>query len=105
MPRSVADHSFGYADALREGVVRPVLFMAYWSDLRWRTRMGAEVTARLGEPLTRDLAAQALRTAPRRQRRSAGRSGTPPCTRRDARRGARSGTRTAHRDRPARISG
>jgi superfamily II DNA or RNA helicase len=61
--RSVADHHYGYADALREGVVRPVLFMAYSGDLRWRTKMGSEVAARLGEPMTRDLAAQALRTA------------------------------------------
>ncbi len=61
--RSVADHHYGYAEALREGVVRPVLFMAYSGDLRWRTRMGAEVAARLGEPMTRDLSAQALRTA------------------------------------------
>jgi superfamily II DNA or RNA helicase len=61
--RSMADHSYGYAEALRDGVVRPVLFMAYSGDLRWRTQMGAEVAARLGEPMTRDLAAQALRTA------------------------------------------
>jgi len=61
--RSMADHNYGYGEALRDGVVRPVLFMAYSGDLRWRTQMGAEVAARLGEPMTRDLAAQALRTA------------------------------------------
>jgi len=61
--RSTADHNYGYGEALRDGVVRPVLFMAYSGDLRWRTQMGAEVAARLGEPMTRDLAAQALRTA------------------------------------------
>ena len=43
--------------------MRPVLFMAYSGDLQWRTRAGDEVAARLGEPLTKDLNAQALRTA------------------------------------------
>ncbi|KAA1418378.1 DEAD/DEAH box helicase [Mumia zhuanghuii] len=61
--RSVADYSYGYAEALADGVVRPVLFMAYSGDLHWRTRAGDEVAARLGEPMTKDLTAQALRTA------------------------------------------
>jgi superfamily II DNA or RNA helicase len=37
--------------------------MAYSGELAWRTRAGDEIAARLGEPLTKDLAAQALRTA------------------------------------------
>ena len=37
--------------------------MAYSGDLAWRTRAGDEVAARLGEPMTKDLGAQALRTA------------------------------------------
>ena len=61
--RSVADHTYGYAHALADGVVRPVLFLAYSGEMRWRTRAGDEVAARLGEPLTKDLTAQALRTA------------------------------------------
>jgi superfamily II DNA or RNA helicase len=61
--RSVADYTYGYAEALADNVVRPVLFMAYSGEVQWRSRMGDEVAARLGEPLTRDLAAQALRTA------------------------------------------
>jgi superfamily II DNA or RNA helicase len=61
--RSVADFTYGYAEALADHVVRPVLFMAYSGDVHWRSKMGDEVAARLGEPLTRDLAAQALRTA------------------------------------------
>ncbi len=61
--RSRADHSYGYAQALADGVVRPVLFLAYAGNMRWRTRAGDEVAARLGEPLTKDLTAQALRTA------------------------------------------
>src|SRR5262249_17830499 len=43
--------------------VRPVLFMAYSGEMQWRTRAGDEVAARLGEPLTKDMTAQALRTA------------------------------------------
>jgi len=61
--RSVADYTYGYADALADHVVRPVMFLAYSGDLHWRTRAGDEVAARLGEPLTRELTAQALRTA------------------------------------------
>ena len=63
VPRSSADYTYGYAEALADHVVRPVLFMAYSGDVQWRSRMGDEVAARLGEPLNRDLAAQALRTA------------------------------------------
>jgi superfamily II DNA or RNA helicase len=63
IPRSAADFTYGYGHALRDHVVRPVLFWAYGGDLQWRTRAGDEVSARLGEPLTKDMAAQALRTA------------------------------------------
>ena len=61
--RSSSDYSYGYAEALRDGVVRPVIFMAYGGAMRWRTRAGDEVAARLGEPLTKDLTAAAWRTA------------------------------------------
>jgi superfamily II DNA or RNA helicase len=63
VPRSVADFTYGYAHALADHVVRPVLFMAYSGEMQWRTRAGDEVAARLGEPLTKDMHAQALRTA------------------------------------------
>jgi len=63
VPRSAADYTYGYGRALGDHVVRPVLFWAYGGDLQWRTRAGDEISARLGEPLTKDLAAQALRTA------------------------------------------
>jgi superfamily II DNA or RNA helicase len=62
-PTSVADYAYGYAHALADHVVRPVLFMAYSGDMQWRTRAGDEITARLGEPLTKDMTSQALRTA------------------------------------------
>ncbi len=61
--KSVADFTYGYAHALADHVVRPVLFMAYSGEMQWRTRAGDEIAARLGEPLTKDMTAQALRTA------------------------------------------
>lgn len=61
--RSRADHSYGYADALRDGVVRPVIFMAYSGEASWRNSAGEEFTARLGEPLTAEQTARAWRTA------------------------------------------
>lgn len=61
--RSAADYTYGYAEALSDHVVRPVLFLAYSGTMQWRTSAGDEVSARLGEPLTKDLSAQALRTA------------------------------------------
>ena len=63
LARSRADIVYGYADALRDGVVRPVIFLAYSGETRWRTSAGDELAARLGEPMTQDLVAQAWRTA------------------------------------------
>ncbi|GII20505.1 DEAD/DEAH box helicase [Planosporangium mesophilum] len=63
LPRSRADAVYGYADALADGVVRPVIFLAYSGETRWRTSAGDELAARLGEPMTQDLIAQAWRTA------------------------------------------
>src|SRR6202034_2542678 len=61
--RSSSDYVYGYGPALDDGVVRPVIFLAYSGQMRWQTRAGGELAATLGEPLTPDLAAQALRTA------------------------------------------
>ena len=61
--RSAADASYGYGDALADGVVRPVVFLAYSGQTRWRTRAGDEISATLGEPLTADVTARAWRTA------------------------------------------
>jgi len=61
--RSVSDSSYGYSEALRDGVVRPVIFLAYSGEMSWRTSAGAELTARLGEPLTNEQTAAAWRTA------------------------------------------
>ena len=61
--RSAADHAYGYSAALRDGVVRPVLFLAYSGTATWRTRAGEEISATLGEPLTVEQTAAAWRTA------------------------------------------
>ena len=61
--RSHADHSYGYGQALADGVVRPVIFLAYSGEASWRTSAGEEYTARLGEPLTQEHNARAWRTA------------------------------------------
>ena len=61
--RSEADYTYGYAEALRDGIVRPVLFLAYGGAMRWRTKAGDEMSARLGESMTKDASAHAWRTA------------------------------------------
>jgi len=61
--RSSADHTYGYAEALADGVVRPVVFLAYSGEARWRDSAGEEHAARLGEPLTAEQTARAWRTA------------------------------------------
>ncbi|MFC0582603.1 DEAD/DEAH box helicase [Micrococcoides hystricis] len=61
--RSKADYSYGYGPALRDHVVRPVIFMAYSGQMKWRTSTGEEYAARLGEDTTKDISNQAWRTA------------------------------------------
>ena len=61
--RSASDYVYGYGPALEDSVVRPVIFLAYSGEMRWRTRAGDEITATLGTPMTKDQIAQAWRTA------------------------------------------
>ncbi|MEU4207959.1 DEAD/DEAH box helicase [Rothia terrae] len=61
--RSKSDYSYGYGPALKDHVVRPVIFMAYSGQMRWRTSAGEEMAANLGEGFTKDVTAQAWRTA------------------------------------------
>jgi len=61
--RSSSDYIYGYGPALEDSVVRPVIFLAYSGEMRWRTRAGDEITATLGTPMTKDQIAQAWRTA------------------------------------------
>lgn len=60
---SVADYSYGYGRALKDSVVRPVLFLAYAGAMSWRTRAGDEMSHVLGEETTKDINSQAWRTA------------------------------------------
>jgi superfamily II DNA or RNA helicase len=61
--RSASDFVYGYGPALADGVVRPVIFLAYSGEMAWRTRAGDEITATLGTPMTKEQVAQAWRTA------------------------------------------
>jgi len=61
--RSASDYVYGYGPALGDGVVRPVIFLAYSGEMHWRTRAGDEISATLGTPMTKDQIAQAWRTA------------------------------------------
>ena len=61
--RSASDYVYGYGPALDDGVVRPVIFLAYSGEMRWRTRAGGEAAGALGAPMTADQLAQAWRTA------------------------------------------
>ena len=61
--RSASDYVYGYGPALEDGVVRPVIFLAYSGEMRWRTRAGDEIAAILGTEMTKDQIAQAWRTA------------------------------------------
>ena len=48
--RSASDYVYGYGPALEDGVVRPVIFLAYSGEMRWRTRAGDEMTGHPGRP-------------------------------------------------------
>jgi superfamily II DNA or RNA helicase len=61
--RSAADFTYGYRDALRDGVVRPVVFAAYTGTTRWRNSAGEVIAASLSEAGTMRTEATAWRTA------------------------------------------
>ncbi|MCW2494610.1 DEAD/DEAH box helicase family protein [Jatrophihabitans sp.] len=61
--RSTADFTYGYRDALRDGVVRPVVFAAYTGTSRWRNSAGDVIAASLTEASTKKTEAAAWRTA------------------------------------------
>jgi superfamily II DNA or RNA helicase len=60
---SVADYTYGYPQALADGVVRPVVFAAYTGVSRWRNSAGEVISASLTELSTRSVEATAWRTA------------------------------------------
>lgn len=61
--RSSADFSYGYREALRDRVVRPVVFAAYTGTSRWRNSAGEVIAASLSEAGTKHTEATAWRTA------------------------------------------
>ena len=60
---SRADYTYGYSEALKDGVVRPVVFLAYSGEAQWRDSAGEEYSARLSEPLDAAQTARAWKTA------------------------------------------
>lgn len=60
---SRTDYDYGYRRALEDGVVRPVMFLVYAGQMRWRTKTGDEMEAHLGQDNTKDITSQAWRTA------------------------------------------
>ncbi|HVW79762.1 MAG TPA: DEAD/DEAH box helicase family protein [Mycobacteriales bacterium] len=60
---SVADYTYGYAEALRDGVVRPVVFAAYTGVSRWKNSAGEVIAASLSETSTQSVEARAWKTA------------------------------------------
>jgi superfamily II DNA or RNA helicase len=61
--RSSADFSYGYREALADGVVRPVVFAAYTGTARWRNSAGEVIAASLSEASTKRTETTAWRTA------------------------------------------
>ncbi len=60
---STADYGYGYREALRDGVVRPVVFAAYTGVSRWRNSAGEVISASLTGESTKSVEATAWRTA------------------------------------------
>ncbi len=61
--RSSADFTYGYREALADGVVRPVVFAAYTGTARWRNSAGEVIAASLTDAGTKRTEATAWRTA------------------------------------------
>src|SRR4051794_13719581 len=55
------DYGYGYEDALRDGICRPIYFPAYDGEMHWWD--GVDRSARFGDPLPADQRSQRLRTA------------------------------------------
>ncbi|CAN5519936.1 DEAD/DEAH box helicase [soil metagenome] len=60
---AVPDVEYGYADALADGVVRPVYFPRVDGDMEWVSADGSHHAASFADELDRTLTAQRLRTA------------------------------------------
>lgn len=60
---SVSDYAYGYGEALKDNVVRPVTFAAYTGDTTWQDGAGDVHSVSLSDPLSKDLESKALRAA------------------------------------------
>lgn len=60
---SLADYTYGYREALRDGVVRPVVFAAYSGTSRWMNSAGDVISASLSGAETKRKEETAWRTA------------------------------------------
>lgn len=61
---SKSDYTYGYADALKTNVVRPVSFAAYSGETSWVSSAGEALSARLGDPtISKEIEKGAWRTA------------------------------------------
>lgn len=60
---SLADYTYGYREALRDGVVRPVVFAAYSGTSRWMNSAGDVMSASLSGAATKRTEETAWRTA------------------------------------------
>lgn len=59
---SIADYSYGYGAALRDGICRPLVFPTYEGQMEWRER-GETITATFSEDLDAGQMSRRLRTA------------------------------------------
>ena len=96
--RSVSDYVYGYGPALDDGVVRPVIFLAYSGEMHWRTRAGRRDHRHPGHAHARRAARPGLahRTGPPGRMGAAGPRGRGPPADRGAPGHARRG-RPGHR--------
>ncbi len=63
LDEAMPDVEYGYADALADGVVRPVYFPRVEGDMEWVSPDGSHHAASFADELDRTLSAQRLRTA------------------------------------------
>ena len=58
-----SDYTYGYGEALKDGVVRPITFAAYDSESTWRDSAGDVYSSTLSDVPSKEIERQALRTA------------------------------------------
>ena len=61
--RSVADFTYGYGDAMQDGVCRPILFPSYEGELSWRSSNGKQKDATFASRLNAMHRRERLKTA------------------------------------------